>query len=132
MWSPQSSLRFCLVREQLFEDIRHDSARPEVGRLDRRIDSHQERYRVSATVQAFDAKCPGLTCARHFAGNEIEPFAAVERQALRTDTLRKLTGQHTHAEQVGPMDTLESPCNHRAHAERAAPLAAQSRELPAP
>lgn len=44
LWSSSTLCRNLRLREQLLEHVRHDSAGQKVGRLDRRVDSQQQRY----------------------------------------------------------------------------------------
>ena len=67
-----------------------------------------------------------------FEAADIEKLAAVERKRLAVHAARELQRQHAHADEIGAMDALERFGDHRAHAEQRAPLAAQSREEPAP
>ena len=121
-----------LPRRELLEHIRHDPAGQKIGRLDWRIDSQQQRYRRAATIPVFDAQCRRLTRTHRPAKHKVEALGAVEPEALCADAFRQLTRQHAHADQIGPMNPLESAGNDGPHIEQTRAFGGQSRELPAP
>ena len=59
-------------------------------------------------------------------------FGAVESEACRVMVIEEFQGQNAHFDQVGTVDAFEAGGDYRADAQEQGPLAAQSRELPAP
>jgi len=59
---------------------------------------------------------------------DLENFVTCQPQRFAILAIFEFKREHTHAEEVAPMDALVALRNHRAHAEQARAFAAQSRE----
>ena len=109
--------------EQLLEHVGQDAARREVRGFDRRVDPEHERHRLAPAVSTFDRAASPAG-----AGAAAAPSARSNRSVPSSPSVCALTpsgnwhGEDAHADQVGAVDPLESPSDHRAHAEQAGAL----------
>src|SRR5690348_10477844 len=108
--------------EQLLEHIGQDTARREVGGLDRGVDPEDQRYGFAPSVRPLDAQGRRLAWVQRRIQLEVEALGAVERESLRAHPFGQLAWEDAHADQVGAVDPLESPSDHRADAEQAGTL----------
>src|ERR1700757_4038098 len=108
------------LAEQGTQHVLHDAAVPVVLRLARRVDPDHGPELLAVGADGYLAR--SISCVHRLDASDVEHLVTGEPERCRALPRPELQRQHTHPDQVGPVDPLERLHEHRPDAKQRGPL----------